>query len=311
MKTLDQVCTVGGIMLSITKLHQIGCLRLGMMVVLCCVTTAMRGDLHAETVSDPSQAHTSEAVKQSVIQSLPLDKLDAEGRAKVRSVVSNVTMFRRLPVQVVDCDPDLYLFVVRHPDVIVNTWRALKVSQLQLKETGPDKFRMKEVSGTTADLELLYKSHDTHILYAEGTYEGAILKQQVKGRAIFVLKTGYIRETDNRYYITSRLDTLLSVDPGAVELVTKTFQPIIGKIADNNFNQTVSFVSSLSQTIELNSMGVQRMALQLPEVRPEVRNQFASLADTIAQKPTAVAFRRLTEMKEIEAAKRSSESNRR
>jgi hypothetical protein len=298
-------------MRSIAKLHQIGCLRFGMMVVLCCGIISLKGVLRAETASDPSQAHTSEAVKQSVIQSLPLDKLDAEGRAKVRSVVSNVTMFRRLPVQVVDCDPDLYLFVVRHPDVIVNTWHALKVSQLQLKEIGPDKFRMKEVSGTTADLELLYKSHDTHILYAEGTYEGAILKQQVKGRAIFVLKTGYVRETDNRYYITSRLDSLLSVDPGAVELVTKTFQPIIGKIADNNFNQTVSFVSSLSRTIELNSMGVQRMALQLPEVRPEVRNQFASLADTIAQKPTAVAFRRLEEMREIETAKRSSESNHR
>ncbi|MCC6124875.1 MAG: hypothetical protein IT426_07935 [Pirellulales bacterium] len=266
--------------------------------------------LFAQT-SDPSQAHTSEAVKQSVINALPLDKLDAEGRAKIRGVVSNVTLFRRLPVQVIDCDPDLYLFLVRHPDVVVNTWRALKISQLQLVETGTDQFRMKEVSGTTAELELLYKSHDTHILYAEGHYEGPILKKQVQGRAIFVLKTGYVRETNNRYYITSRLDALLSVDPGAVELVTKTIQPIIGRISDNNFFQTVSFVSSLSRTVELNSMGVQRLAQQLPEVRPDVKNQFASLADTISQKPTAVTTRRLAELQEIESANRSKQSNRR
>jgi hypothetical protein len=297
------------VMYRIVKPQRNGSRRRAVTAVLCCFAF-LTGGARAET-TDPSQANTSEALKQRVIQLLPLDKMDGQGRAKVHSVTSNVTMFRRLPVQVVDCDPDLYLFVVRHPDVVVNTWRALKISQLQLKETGPDKFQMKETSGTTADLELLYKSHDTHILYAEGNYEGALLKRQVKGRAIFVLKTGYVRETDNRYYITSRLDALLSVDSGAVELVTKTIQPIIGKIADNNFYQTISFVSSLSRTIELNSPGVQRMALQLPDVRPEVRHGFASLADTIAHKPTAVSSRRLAEMKAAETAKRKSESSQR
>jgi hypothetical protein len=283
----------------------------GILQVLCWSLFSAMGILRAESASDPSQAQTSESVKQSAIQMLPLDKLDADGRAKVRSVLSNITVFRRLPVRVVDCDPDLYLFLVRHPDVVVNTWRALKISQLQLTETSPNKFTMKEVSGTTADLEVLYKNHDTHILYAEGNYEGGLIKRTVKGRAIFVLKTGYVRETDNRYYITSRLDAFLSVDPGAVELVTKTIQPIIGKIADNNFYQTISFVSSLSRTIELNSPAVQRMALQLPDVRPEVRDEYASLADIIAQKPTALALRRLMETKEAELASRNPDWKRR
>jgi hypothetical protein len=272
----------------------------------------VRGASGAEKIQDPAQAQTSEAVKQIVIQSLPIDKLDAQGQAKIQSVITNVTMFRRMPVQVIDCDPDLYLFVIKHPDVVVNTWRALKISQLQLKEIGKDKYQLKEVSGTTADLEFLYRSHDTQILYAEGNYEGPILKQKVKGRAIFVLKTGYVRETNNRYYITSRLDALLSVDPGAVELVTKTLQPILGKIADNNFNQSVSFVSSLSRTIELNSPGVQRLALHLPDVQPEVCKSFASLADTISHKPTALAARQIAEGKEIETAKnQKSETKRR
>jgi hypothetical protein len=298
-------------MLSISKLCGKGSIRLGSTAVLFCWAALMPTLLHADSASDSSQANTSEAAKQSAIQSLPLDKLDAQSREKVRYVITNITMFRRLPVRVIDCDPDLYLFAVRHPDVIVNTWRALKISQLQLQEIGPDKYRMKEVSGTTADLEILYKGHDTHILYAEGDYQGVLFKQTVKGRSLFVLKTGYIRETDNRYYITSRLDALLSIDPGAVELVTKTIQPIIGKIADNNFNQTLSFVGSLSRTIELNSLGVQRLAMQLPDVQPEVRNEFASLADTIAHKPNAVALRRLIEIKESEMANRNDEIKRR
>ena len=50
-----------------------------------------------------------------------------------------------------------------------------------------------------------------------------------------VLKTGYVRETDGRYYVTSRLDTFLSVERGGVELLTKTLHPLVGNIADNNF----------------------------------------------------------------------------
>jgi hypothetical protein len=269
------------------------------------------GSLRAESAADAGQAQTSEAAKQSAIRALPMDKFTAEGRAKVRGVVSNITMFRRLPAQVIDCDPDLYLFVVQHPDVIVNTWRALKISQLQLTETGTNKYRMKEVSGTSADLEMLLKSHDTHILYAEGKFEGPLLKKTVKGQALFILKTGYIREPNNRYYITSRLDVMLSVDPGAVELITKAIQPVIGKIADNNFYQTVSFVSSLSRTCEMNGLGVQRMALQLPDVRPEVQQDFARIANTISKKPTAVAMRHLMELKAVETAQREAEIKRR
>ena len=74
---------------------------------------------------------------------MPLDKLDAQGRAKVHAVLANITIFRRMPVRVVDCDPDLYLFLVRHPDVVINIWNTLKISQLQLKQTGPEAVPLK------------------------------------------------------------------------------------------------------------------------------------------------------------------------
>ena len=98
-------------MLSISKLCGKGDIRLGIVAALYCWAALMPISLRADSASDSSQANTSEAAKQSAIQSLPLDKLDAAKPAKVRNVISNVTMFRRLPVRVIDCDPDLYLFV--------------------------------------------------------------------------------------------------------------------------------------------------------------------------------------------------------
>ncbi len=248
---------------------------------------------------DPSQGHSGESARLSAIQSLPLDKLDAQDRAKVHAVLSNVTIFRRLPVRVIDCDPDLYLFLVRHPDVVIGIWNALKISQLQLKETGPDAFRLLEESGITANLEYIYSSHDTQLIYAEGTYDGSTFGRQVHGSGLFCLKSGYIRETDGRYYVTSRLDAFISVEPSAVEIVAKAIHPLLGFTADNNFTQTVAFVGSLSRTTELNPRGIQRLALQLRSVQGDVRDQFAALSQKIAEKPAALALRRAADQKSL------------
>ena len=110
MKQLMRCCQPSRVMPSIARLFASGRPLLGKMLVLGWGLLSATGMLRAEPGAELSQAQTSEAVKQSAIQMLPLDKLDAEGRAKVRNVLSNITIFRRLPVRVVDCDPDLYLF---------------------------------------------------------------------------------------------------------------------------------------------------------------------------------------------------------
>lgn len=240
--------------------------------------------------SSSSKADTSSQARRSAIESIPLDKLDAEAQAKVRSVLSQVTVFRRLPVRVIDCDPNLYLFLIRHPDVVVNIWEVLKVSSLQLRQTGPLTYRVAETAGTLAKAEFLYQSHDTHIIYGEGFYDGPLFMKPMKGRCLMVLKTGYVREPNGRYYITTRLDTFLRVESGAAELLTKVFHPLVGKTADVNFVQTVAFLGSLSRTAEVNHQGVQRLASRLKNVRLESRETLATLAAKIGERPVVVAM---------------------
>lgn len=252
------------------------------LALVCGLLPMANGPLSAATPSkvrrDPSRATTSLAARRSAEQSIPIERLDAAARAKVRSVLSHTSVFRRLPVHVVDCDPEMYLFLVRHPDVVVNIWEVLKLSNLKLRQVGPGRYRVTEKSGTTADVEFLYRSHDTHVIYARFNYEGKLFIQPVQGQCLLVLKTGYVRETDGRYYITTRLDTFLHVEQVGAELLAKTFHPWMGKTADRNFVQSVAFLGSLSKTAEVNSGGVQRLAARLIHVQPEVRSELAELA---------------------------------
>ncbi len=234
-------------------------------------------------------ADTSNSARLEALKSIPLDKLDPADRAKVVSVLSNVSVFRRMPLKVIDCDPDMYLFLVRHPDVVVNIWELLKISKLRMRQTGEGRFTLSESIGATISLEFVHQSHDTHVIYGEGTYRGPLLARPVIGRGVLVLKTGYVRETNGRYYITNRLDCFLSVEPVVAELLTKTVSPLMGKTADNNFVQTAAFLGAISRTAELNSRSVRTLAYKLDGVRPKVKAQLAILADVVNQKSTVAS----------------------
>jgi hypothetical protein len=233
---------------------------------------------------DSAQGTSSGTAQREAIRSIPIGKLDAPSRAKVAAVLDNVTLYRRMPVRVVPCDPDLHLFLVRHPDVIVNIWEVLGVAQLQLRQTAAEEFRVDDKDGTSATMQFLYHTPDTHLVYGEWKYTGKVLPRTVAGRCLAILSSSCAREGDGNYFISNRLDAFVSVEPGGVELLSKIFYPLIAKTADNNFLQTVSFVGSLSRTAEVNNRGVQRLAVKLTHVRPEVRRQFADVAAAVARK---------------------------
>lgn len=257
-------------------------------VMVCAVFTFMpmrlegAGPLFGK--SDPLGPKISAEAKASAIRSIPMDLLEPAARAKVEAVLADTAMFRRMPIRVVPCDPDMYLFLVRHPDVVVNIWEVLEMSNLAMKQTGPNTYDLVDNAGTEGTVEFLYQSADTHILLSEGRYHGPLIKKPITGRSIVILKSGYVREPDGRYYVTSRLDAFLQVDHEGLELLTKTIHPLLGNVADLNFTQTVAFVGSLSKTAEVDPDGMRRLAGQLKNVTPEVAGQFAQISDQVAIK---------------------------
>jgi hypothetical protein len=234
-------------------------------------------------------ASSSAAARRDAIQSIPRERLDAEARAKVDSVLGNITVFRRFPTRMITCDPDLYLFVVRHPDVVVNIWEALGLSQLQFRQTGPDTYHAAETAGTAATLEFLYHTKDTQVVYGQWSYIGPLLPRAIRGRCLAALRSSYAHHSDGRYAITSRLDGFLTVEPGGAELLTKALHPLVVKNADYNFVQTVGFVGSLSRTAEANSRGLERLALRLTNVQPDIRRQFAEVVAGVAERAAMLA----------------------
>ena len=253
-------------------------------VGLACLAVPSRAAGPFSLDPNPYKGTTSREARESAVACIPLDKLDDEARAKVDSVLSATSIFRRMPIRVMQCDPEMYLFLVRHPDLVVNIWEVMGLCQLAVRKVDENTFRVVDKTGTRGTAEFLHSSPTTHIIYSEGAFEGPPLTIPARGRTLLVLKSGYVLEPDGRYYVTSRLDAFVRIEHGGVELLTKTFQPVVGRVADVNFLQTAGFLGSLSRTAEVNTRGMERLADKLTRVQPEVRERFVQLSTQVAER---------------------------
>ena len=232
----------------------------------------------------PVKASTSRESREDAIKSIPFEQLPAVARKQLSEVVNKPCIFRRLPIQVIDCEPDLYQFLVRNPEIVVGIWDVMGISKVVMQRQDDSTYIADDGAGTSGTVRYLYSNSDTQVIYSEGVYDGPMFHRPVKGRCVMVVKSGAMRENGGRHYVTSRVDTFIQLDHSGLELLAKTFQPLLGRLADHNFAETAGFLASLSRTAEVNGPGVQRLAQKLTKVDPITREQFAGLAGDVAAK---------------------------
>ncbi len=233
---------------------------------------------------DPYGGTSSRAAREEAIAALPLERLTAEQRQAVASVLNDVSVYRRMPTCVLRCDPELYHFTLDNPEILVNIWHLLGLEDIVLERIAPTRFRAEDGVGTLGTAEVIDRSHDSMLVYGEGSYDGPLFVKPVRGRCLMFLRSRTVRETDGHYYITSRLDVFVALEQAGVELLAKTFGPLMTRVADYNFTQSMAFVQSLAEAAERNPHGVQRLARRLDGIPSELREEFGEVAWRVAER---------------------------
>lgn len=213
---------------------------------------------------------------------IPWSSLDERSKRLIREVIDNKTFLRHLPRQVGYCDPEMYDFMISHPDVVVELWELLGVTQISLKETGPNKYLLKEGTATSSQVEVLYKSESLCIVYGSGEYEatlGPLVRRKINGDVILILKSRYGWDKENRPIVQSDLDAYVRIHNPGAEMLAKILLPVVGKIADSNFEQTVGFVMNISDAAQEDFDPLLEFAQRMDNVRPEVAEEFALVAE--------------------------------
>jgi len=264
--------------------HSSTCARQTLVLLAAIVAGSLLAPTRSCVADDRPKSSTSRVVRDAAIQALPFDRLTAEARAKIENVISHVSIYRHVPTEMIPCDPDMFLFLSRHPEVVVGIWDLMGITQIQLERTGAFTFSAADQSGITADVELLYGTHDTQIMYADGVYDGPLFRNPVQGVCLLVLRSKYYRDALGQTHVKSALDVFLRVNHAGAELLTRTLHPLVGRATDYNMLETTRFFGKISQAAESNGPGIQRMATRLTQIEPIVQQQFARVAGDISDR---------------------------
>jgi hypothetical protein len=235
----------------------------------------------------PIKASTSRDAYEQALRKLPLGELRDDARKKLQHVVESPSIYRRLPVEVIDCDPDLYLFLIRYPEIVVNMWQLMGITKVKVQRTSQFTLDANDGAGTASSVELVYSARDKHVIYGSGQYEGPLLRRRITGKCVLLLQSGYTRSESGRPLVSSQLDVFVELDNVGADFVAKTIHPLVGRTADHNFSETAKFLGEICQQAEANKPGMQRLAQRLTSVDPEIRQQFADVTGAVAQRRIA------------------------
>lgn len=222
--------------------------------------------------------------KQDALRQIPFNNLRPQDQTRVSSVVKDPSIFRRLPVQVIDCDPELYAFLVTYPEVVVSIWELMGITTVQVQRLGPAKFHANDGAGTVSKVDVIYADNDTNVFFAEGYYEGPLAPKRITAQCVLVLKSGFTTAANGKAYISNRLDVFVKFESRGADFLARTLHPLIGKTADYNFAETSSFISKISKNAESNIAGMQNLIAKLSKVEPTVRQQFGEVVGRVYQR---------------------------
>jgi hypothetical protein len=232
--------------------------------------------------ASPTDATSHYAARNQAVRAIPWANLAVADRRDVHAVVHQASIYRRLPTRVIDCDPDLFTFLLRHPDVVVDVWQLMGISRVALERTAADAFRGTDGAGTTGSVRYVLAdwgadARNLAVVYADGAYEGKPFVSPLRAQTVLVLQSAAKRDANGRHQVTVRIDSFVHIDQIGVELVARTVQPWINRMADQNFVETVEFVGTFSRTAERNPQGMERLADRLRSVDELTRRELVAL----------------------------------
>lgn len=272
--------------------------------IVCCAAVAAM--LCVPAAADAASAgSSSRQAREDAQRAIPWANLSRSDQRSVQYVVRKASLFRRTPTHAFDCDPQVFSFLAQHPEVVVNVWNLMGVSKLSLARTGDQQYQAADSAGTHGALRVVYSSYEpdganTIVALADGAYHTAPMREPLKAHCVLVLRSASRRETDDRTYVTARLDSFVRFERVGADLVAKTLRPLLVKSADHNFTETMKFVSTFSRTAEQRPEGLVNLASKLERVDPATRAELAHLCRQTAQRTAAAEQARPVRLAELQ-----------
>ncbi len=161
-------------------------------LIFSCIASLLAAQAAAAEAAPPAGINTK-AAREEATNAIPWMSLDRKTQAAVQDVIANTSIYRRLPPQTIDCEPDLFLNLLKNPELVVNMWTTLGVTKMSMDRLGPGNYRLSDGEGTSGSARVLASSDDMHLIISDGSYIGSMYPRPIKGRCVLLLRHQFAR----------------------------------------------------------------------------------------------------------------------
>jgi hypothetical protein len=176
---------------------------------------------------------------------VPLVDVPEALRGRVRHVIEQPTLFGHGPAEAFVGRPDLYRWLLDHPDRAVVAWRKLGATCTEITDRGAGQFVWKDGQGSEMSWLTIHDSPSLRIWYAEGRVRPALLVPAVPIRAVLLLRHGDRPDGPGVRLIFHQADVFLQTDSKTASLLTQMLGPSAPCLAEQGLGQVEMFFSAL------------------------------------------------------------------
>jgi hypothetical protein len=180
-------------------------------------------------------------------QAVPIDALPATLREKVRKVIVQPTLATHAPAEDFYAVPQLYEWLMDHPDRATVAWQRIGVQCTPIVDKGQGRFAWADDLGSEVVWFTIVQTPDVRVWYAEGRVKPGALLPTIPVRAVVILRHNYPGNAASLGRIHHQVDIFATTESRAANLVARLLGPTADHMAEQGAEQMLTFFGSLAQ----------------------------------------------------------------
>ncbi|CAN5219115.1 hypothetical protein BH10PLA2_BH10PLA2_09890 [soil metagenome] len=176
---------------------------------------------------------------------LPIDEIAPAEREKVRNVITRPTFKGRGAGEAFGGRPEIYDWLLDHPDRALSAWRRLGAIASEIVNHGNGHFSWSDNHGSSITWHTVYDQKNLRMWYAEGRVRAAPLTPLVPVQAVLVLRHGNMAEKDGHSLLMHQTEVFVQTDSRAAALAARMMGGSVARLAEQGLGQLELFFSGL------------------------------------------------------------------
>ena len=198
-------------------------------------------------------------------------------RVKLEQVIENAFVSTRMEAEPYVARPEIFEYLLDHPEFATHVTRALKVARYRIWRT-PEGLFLDDGWGTQGHFEVVYAEAGMRVMYARGRYDPPLLPA-IRGQAVVVMEYGFRPAGEGHTVVATTITGHVNLENRFLRIVGTLVNPIAQAKADREARQLLKVFARVSRAIDERPDEVYEAVRQRPDVPRQELAEFRHLLD--------------------------------